>query len=1053
MAEDPPRATATHQVGHALREVESALRAVLQTERVSGHRESILAILQEMEMSPSDIDAEFWLSIVGQGNARGLHSRAHRPGLDLPRPIDADFRAFVRDFESLLERVLDRFRTFYVEVFRRMDRLLAIESPSVRDAEDLRQRIPANRVSHDHFFRNASAAWIRPLTEVGCFATPPEPQVAEDGSVSFLRWPQSEYLVRMVNDEPDAVLAAALQVPTTDNSYVMWNLVGIAVALPAEAAVELLPVIMSGIPGRYGLVTAGDYGNLVTHFAQAGLAGPALDLARALLSDPPARGGRGGTMRESEFASLLRESIPALTATAGEAVFALLVDALDKTISRSASAATRQTGYDQSLMWRPAIERNDSYRSDDPQNALVDALRGTASQLIDEGRATIGDLVAALDRHAWLIFHRLTLDLLRSHSEPALPLATRKLTDQALASNDSLDREFLLLAQQVLPQFGDRERQLYFRMVDNGPDTATWIARYKRSQGEEPSPHAVDAYVGRWKRDRLAAAGDTLTPDLQLQLRTLVATYGDPPDHAVPPSPTFAVWGDEAVVSVEDLVAMDTHSLIEFLRTWEPPRDWRMIERSSIRGPLSGAVQKDVARRSADAEQFIGLPADYVGSVLDGLWQGAANGQAIDWPNLLKLGRWVNTQAQAELAQGTTSREARQWRRARMGVLRLLITGTQDGPSRLPADSDDVAWKIIRSCADDADPTGAEESSAYDGSEVDALRSDAVRPVAIWAAIAYGQLLRQRDVPRSIDTVLDLLERHLDVAAEPSAAVHAVYGSYIQSLLMLDRTWAPDHLEQIFPPDRRLERLWRAAWDAHLQRRHVTDDTWQLLRPQYVRAVGELEPCPGDEWKLACLHYLGHHLLGRYWFGALGLDDPDRLLQHFYDHAPVDVTRQIMANIGHNIQTVADPDESLLQRLMHLWSYRRDAVEHGSNPTELAEFDQWFTSARFDDSWSLNQLLYVTVNVNDMTLDRGVLARLRDLAPNHPGECLAIIDKWLDHGPNYWDLSFNRTHLNAIVNIGAASHDAATRSLSRTVASNLALSGLYLGRSPQEDAE
>ena len=1049
MAEQPPRATATHQTGHALREVESALRSVLQVEKVRGHRESILAVLQDLEIPKEDIDAEFWLSIIGEGNAKGLAARAHRPGLDLPRPLDGEFRDFFRDMESLLERVLDSFQRTYIEVFRRLDKHLEIQAPSESDADKLRQSFPMNQITQDHFFRNASAAWVGPLTAAGFFASPPAPQLNDDGSVVFLPWPQSAYLVRVVHEAPDAVLTAALKVPKSDNSYVMWNLVQIATALPAEAAVHLIPTIVSAIPGRYGLIAADGYGALVKHLAKANLATPAMPLAKALLSDPPTRGNRSGTIRGSEFSEILRDAVPALTVSAGTATFELLLDALEHAVSTSASPAASEERYDGSLIWRPAIERNDAYHGDDSENALVDAIRLTAITITENATVTVDQLVEKLGRHQWLIFRRLTLDFLRSVGDQGLPLAAQKLSDPAFARDDRLDREYLLLARSVLAQLNHREQLRYYRMIAGGPDTAAWAKHFRRHADKTPATALVDAYMGRWKRDRLAAAGSLLPPHLRTQYRTLTSLYGDAPDPTAPPRPSFTTRGNEISIGVDDLSAMDTPSLVAFLQSWQPPQDWRQIERSAIRGPLTGAIQREATRRSADAELFTGLRPEDITAVSDGLWQGATEGQAIDWTGLLPLCRWIDTQAQAELAQGVTTRDARRWQQARMGMLRVLITGTNDSPSALPPTTDDAIWGIIKSCADDPDPTPDDESQDDEYDTIDTLTANSVRPISVWAAIAYGRLLRRRDPANAIDAVLSHLERHLDLTLEPSLAVHAVYGSYFQTLLTLDENWTREHIDDIYPEDPKLARVWGAAWNAHLQRPALSDGAWHVLRDQYRRAINELAPNPSGDWELARFHYLGRHLFTRYYFGGLVLDEPDHLIQRFYQHAPTDVAKQILAGIGHTILKETQPNHALVQRLVDFWHYRLSSVEQGSDPSELVEFDGWFVSGKFDKAWSLQQLLIAISRAPNMSLDHSVLGQLEALAPAYPLECLAIINKWLENSPDYWELRRNREQLGSIIDIGAESSVPEMMSLAREVASNLTLNGLYLGNPPQ----
>lgn len=88
LLDDPRPAAASHIVAHLLREVESAVRWVLQPPENSGskrggdgHKRSILAVLGELGVSVDEPTAQFWLGLAGEGNPSGLAMRAHRPAL------------------------------------------------------------------------------------------------------------------------------------------------------------------------------------------------------------------------------------------------------------------------------------------------------------------------------------------------------------------------------------------------------------------------------------------------------------------------------------------------------------------------------------------------------------------------------------------------------------------------------------------------------------------------------------------------------------------------------------------------------------------------------------------------------------------------------------------------------------------------------------------------------------------------------------------------------------------------------------------------------------
>jgi len=135
-AEVPPRPTATHLVAHLLREVESSVRQVLRPAGTGakaedeGHVADIRAVLGVLGISEQDWVADLWLGLAGKGGLRGLAPHAHRPGLEVPRPLTPEFLEFADRVEQVLDEALEQFEVSYYEIFERLDALLATETPA-----------------------------------------------------------------------------------------------------------------------------------------------------------------------------------------------------------------------------------------------------------------------------------------------------------------------------------------------------------------------------------------------------------------------------------------------------------------------------------------------------------------------------------------------------------------------------------------------------------------------------------------------------------------------------------------------------------------------------------------------------------------------------------------------------------------------------------------------------------------------------------------------------------------------------------------------------------
>src|SRR5262249_18919864 len=76
--ERPPQPAVTHLVAHLLREVESAVRSVLEPPdaaagaRTGKHQARIRTVLNVLGIAEDDGAAQFWLALAGEENMKGL---------------------------------------------------------------------------------------------------------------------------------------------------------------------------------------------------------------------------------------------------------------------------------------------------------------------------------------------------------------------------------------------------------------------------------------------------------------------------------------------------------------------------------------------------------------------------------------------------------------------------------------------------------------------------------------------------------------------------------------------------------------------------------------------------------------------------------------------------------------------------------------------------------------------------------------------------------------------------------------------------------------------
>ncbi|MEV0135741.1 hypothetical protein AB0H83_45775 [Dactylosporangium sp. NPDC050688] len=875
------------------------------------------------------------------------------------------------------------------------------------------------------FFGQADARWLRPLHAAGFFALPPAPVPTPDG-LAMPNWPASFYLARVAADDPEGAIAAALGVPATDNITVIWDLVRIGLAVPADLAAPLAVQVNAMISSQFGVAVPSDAGKLAAHLAEGGHAALALQLMRSLLQPLPRQ-----TLGRYEHVQILRESMPTVVAASGLPALRLLLDLLEQDAADGhASGAQYRSG-----LWRTAMEHNFRTTTNDPRNALIDAVLVAVDEMLRAGTATLADVIGELTPRPYTRFRRLALHLLAVHGATDPTIVGRYLTDAQVLSHDRSQREVVQLIAAGAGWLTPRQRQTMLRRIEHGPDPSTWRYMHQRLAEGHIDEAALTAAQQRWQRDLLDAVASRLTGRRRDLYQTLIDTHGAASDWTAHDSISYGWEATERNDRTLDASTLDPTQLAQMLLEL-PPLDGQddEDEKPTPQG-VTAAVTGRPAQHAAEATVFIGLGPAAITAVMDGFAQAAAAIPEHAWESLLTLCSWVQQQAEAEMAQGVESLAGRRWRAPLLHVLRLLGVGAQR--QRIPDEAAhrERIWRLVAGGCGDPDPAADSDEEPWHGEFYLAYAERSIRAAALRAVVAEGLRALHDERHEDVTAALALLGEHVDPAADGALSVRAVFGELLHVIAKLDPRWTVEHLDQMLPLDPAKADLWVVVWDAYL---HVTvrDAAWPLLRQHYRRAVELLDPQATAKVDILRAELLADHLGNRYWWGLLSLDDDDRLLQQFYDRCPAAASATILGSVGASLARLA-PDEARRERLMRLWQYRIDAARNDGDSAELTHFDTWFTSGLFPDRWALQQLRTVVELVESFTLDPPVLARLAALADQEPHACLDVLDRWLQK-------PLERTHfhrsddLEVIIAVAGGTDDAAAAT-ARRIVGNLGL--------------
>ncbi len=929
------------------------------------------------------------------------------------------------------------------------------------------------------FDRLENPNWLVPLRKKGVFDAPP-PAVRDEkkGTIGFPPWAQSRYLARMAPLAPEVVLETILLVPDTDNTRVLEDFIDAAFALPPHLAVKIVPKAKAWLETPPFIRLPRMLGEFLEHLARGGESRAAVDLARSLLAvlpDPrppiPIDEEKGTFFSPGprarfdiwQYGEILKKNIPKVIEEAKGEAHSMLCDLLQDALRLSRSPTGKRGPEDFSQAWRPAIEEHGQNLNKDVKEMLVGAVRDASESLAASDPRWVVVLVRSFRARRSRIFLRLAQHLLRIHPDAAPELLRETLSSSGLFNRARLWHEYALLLKvgfRRLPT-GDQARILGW--VAKGPDLRLFRERYERFIGRPANDDEAVQYSKVWQRDHLALISEDLPEAWKLKYSKLVQELG-PPEF-----PEFASYmsgggfGFQSPKAEKDLAELSLSELVAFLRSWEPAPDLLGASPEGLGRELESLVAKNPERFANAAPQFQGLAPTYVRSVLAGLHAAAKEKVPFPWPPVLTLCGWVMSQERSLPGRKKDFPERDpDWGWTRTAIVRLLSTGMEAEPGLIPPELRGTLWEVLRPITDDPEPS-PEEEVRYGAPNLDpvTLSINTTRGEAMHAVIRYALWVR-RQVERASDgparlalgfnempEVREVLERHLEPNNDSSLAIRAVYGRWIPWLVLLDTSWVKKQLGRMFPAEEALRGFRDACWGTYLVSCGPYDNVFDILAQEYKNGADRVGTEP------ALWDHLGHpserlaeHLMAFYWRGKLSLEDPEGILAQFYSKAPDSICGRAFVFVGLSLRNTTEViPKSVLDRLQALWASRLGIARTSGSPShhtaEMAAFGWWFASGKFDDMWSIGQLVEALRLTGKVEVDHLVAERLADLAEKNPAEVVECLSLMVQGDKEGWAIEGWRAHARAVLATALRSDDAKAKQLANALVNHLGKLGHF----------
>lgn len=1030
----PPYRSATHIVGHLLRETEGQVLDVLtrlpkvphdlrSRNQSNGHGKKVKAILDALELA-GVAGAKIWLDYA---NADGAWFKsAHRNGLHAPRSPDEAFLERVDAFALALDIVLSRVESQYAPLLKQLDLHLAASPPSRLDIEAVASYMGTGVTALAHIFEKVDATWLDELRRLDAFSEPPDVHIRADGSYSFPAWPPAKYLIRIASQRADAVSATIESIPASRNQTVYDAFLQAATRMPpAEARrvarhVELWLVDQKWLNGTLSLqlpqlVEVLLDGSNTEHLQALDLLGAALAL---LPQDPDDRFGRPkARMSDFDYGELVRGTIPIAARKAPEATQKLLLQLLSR------------SGTGNSGLCRDTIDGHDNAGIDGPPDLIFSELRNAYLARAAVGAAELRSAVLELELMEDPLYGRLALHLLRVCGGRVPEMVVERLQDQARLSNHLIRHEMQMLARDQFDRLNAVDQSRVLEAIRR-----SCVHEADDTSQENASDGNRSAELGLYARRLLFEWWRRLGPDhpsaIVGEYQSLLAEFGEPDESRIQ-------VGSRSPKAAALLLAMPDEELIAFLRNWAPEKGaFFGPSRRGLADEIKLCAGRQLERFAHLSRSFRGLSPPYVAALLWGIHEALQNNLStavgdegaprVDWDSLLDLGDWTVEQRTYVESHGADTDDWTAARRFAVEIAEhaaLMLTPT-DPPRSLRG------WAILQRLVEDPNPPL--ERVAEAGREI-AFAINTVRGQALEATIKLACRLGSLGASAPdglLAEVMADLARRADPNVEPAGGIRCLLAMYFNDIHIVDPEFAAALRDKLFPgvAASGLER--RAAWRVFLKYNASCLPTFACLRASYeasIDSVGEEKPRDALE--------LGRHVVRLAVAHAIDLESGDNILKRFIARAPIEARRNTLAWLGDTTNHSKTQSAAVLSRLRLLWTWWVEQVRSG-DASDLSAFGWWFASDALESEWSLPELERVLRLTNgEIERDDLVVKKLGGLVASSPGSVAACLHCLLDSSDEWWVMRTEhalRACLEALLSTSAA--DSAREIASRLVA-------------------
>lgn len=830
----------------------------------------------------------------------------------------------------------------FYETAEMLDKLKNVNVPTKTDIDELTQYLIAPEYIRYFFHDLNNPEWVRPLHYLGWFynAPPPIEDKSQPGYFSMPFWHEGEYLNRMADKFSDIVKDVALSL-VTDNSRAIRTILEALLKIPVEITVETVGEFKRWVETPFAsfMMLAHEMGIIMEYLAKGGQVEAALKVLDILLAPVQvkdrfeAEKSIASTRHDFYWLSqALHNNLPVLTETDPIGVVSVaekqLIKAIELEHDPRVEENTKKNSY-----WRWNINPQSEVDHDrDIKNLLVSTIISALVKGCEQKRDEASEILSGYIESEYTIFRRISLYILRTFGKQYPKLLERAYygyrKEPVLAGQSEFER-FLEIQFNNFP--ADIKREILDERKNPDPQ---WVEELLKQHPERFGGETLDekrqTFIEKWQLEGLTPISSYLEGEEKEYYEYLHKKYGLPsprPEEGV----SVTSWvGPESPIELDELAKKPIADVVRFLLEYVPSTEESF--RSPSREGLGRTLETDVQARAGEYAELSSLflneelPFVYHTHFLRGLENAVKSQRKFALTDVVKLCEFIVNQEKdrfqkQDLEEGLSA--------AKLAVAHLLEELFRVKEPSIENDLLSKSGQIIVVLLRQDEPfPDNEDAQGYDP----ATHSlNCVHGVAMHSLVSYGlycerkrkKEMGDKGTPVMIPVMKEVLTEKLNKARNPSLAVHSVLGWYFPQFIYLDKKWALENREKIFPVETEKTKYWRAAWSAYIRFSDVFTNVFPELIKHYQMALEDLTITEKKQGYDRSDEKMATHILKAYLLDMIKLDSEDGLISLFYQKVD-DETRSHGNFWLSQVLDTQKPSaqDATWQKIWNLWQWR-----------------------------------------------------------------------------------------------------------------------------------